>query len=135
MRIVLDTNVLVSALLKPGSKPARILRLVLQGEIDVVTSEAILSEYTEVLSRPKFHLDPQLVQTILEILRSRSIHAPALPLSLDLPDGQDEAFLEAALAAGADALVTGDKNHFPRGLCRGQKVMSPDEFLRELPGA
>lgn len=135
MRVVLDTNVLVSALLKPGGKPARILRLILQGQIEILTNEAILSEYTEVLSRPKFHLDPQNVRTILETLRSRGIHAPALPIFLDLADPGDEPFLEAALGAGADALVTGDRKHFPRARCRGQKVMTPDEFLRGLPGA
>ena len=132
MKIVLDTNVLVSAFLKPGSKPAKILRLALQGEIQIIVNEEMLSEYTEVLGRPKFDLEAQRVKTILEMVRLKGLHAPALATSLGLPDSKDEAFLEAALATKADALVTGNKSHFPKALCRGQTVWSPEEFLREL---
>jgi putative PIN family toxin of toxin-antitoxin system len=132
LKIVLDTNVLVSAFLRPGSKPAKILRLALQGEIQIIVNEGMLSEYNEVLGRPKFELEAQRVQTILETIRSKSIRAPALAASLGLPDAKDEIFLEAALAAKADALITGNKSHFPKPLCRGQTVWTPEEFLREL---
>ena len=57
MKVVLDTNVLVSAFLKPRSNPARILRLVLQGDIQIVINEHIMAEYREVLFRPKFDLN------------------------------------------------------------------------------
>jgi uncharacterized protein len=58
MRVVLDTNVLVSAFLKPRSKPAKILRLILQGNLEIIINEPILSEYQEVLTRPKLRLNP-----------------------------------------------------------------------------
>ncbi|MFC1811511.1 putative toxin-antitoxin system toxin component, PIN family [Thermodesulfobacteriota bacterium] len=132
MRIVLDTNVLVSALLKPRSKPARILRLVIQGDIQVIVSEYILAEYLEVLKRPKFDLNPDKVQTILEFLRSKGIKATAIPESFQLPNSSDEPFLEAALSVGADALITGNKRHFPKKASKGQKIVNPDEFLRLL---
>lgn len=89
MKIVLDTNVLVSAFLKPRSKPARIMRLVLQGDIQIIVNEHILAEYLEVLKRPKFNLNLKNVQTILEVIRSKGINAPSLAESFDLPDSSD----------------------------------------------
>jgi len=132
LKVVIDTNVLVSALLKPRGPPGKVLRLVIQGDVDVVISESILAEYHEVLQRPKFDLSSEEVQTILGLFRGRGVHAPALATSLDLPDKSDEPFLEAALATGADALVTGNKRHFPPSRCLGQGVLSPGEFLQGL---
>lgn len=128
----MDTNVLVSAFIKPQSNSARILRLVLQGNFDIIVNEHILVEYYEVLARPKFNLNPDKVQVILEFIRSKSIKAPALAQSFHLPDSDDETFLEAALASHANALITGNKRHFPEKSCSGQKVLTPQEFLREL---
>jgi len=132
LKIVLDTNVLVSAFLKPHSNPARILHLIIQGDIQIVVNEAILSEYREVLLRPKFSLQPDAVQMILDHMRSNSIKAPALPETFRLPDKGDEVFLEAALSAGAEALITGNKKHFPKGMCFGQTVLTPQEFLQKF---
>lgn len=132
MKIVLDTNVIVSAFLKPQSIPAKILRLILQEEIQLVANAAILAEYQEVLERPKFFLNQSRVQIILEYLRYRSIFADALPETLTLPDPGDIPFLEAAIAAQADALVTGNVKHFPKSKCRGLQILSPANFLRYL---
>lgn len=132
MKIVLDTNVLVSAFLKPRSKPARIMRLVLQGDIQIIVNEHILAEYLEVLKRPKFNLNLKNVQTILEVIRLKGINAPSLAESFDLPDSNDEPFLEAALASTADVLITGNRKHFPKKSCKGQMVVSPTEFLKLL---
>ena len=135
MKIVLDTNVLVSALLKSRSKPARILRLVIQGNIEIIINEYILAEYLEVLKRPKFDLDMDSVQTIIDSIRLKGIKAAAIPASFQLPDSSDEPFLEAALAAGADVLITGNKRHFPEKATKGQKIVNPDEFLSLLSSA
>lgn len=132
MKIVLDTNILVSAFLKPRSKPARIMRLVLQGDIGIIANESILAEYLDVLRRPKFDLDPDKVLAILQIIRSKGTNAPASAESFNLPDSSDEPFLEAAISAGADVIITGNKKHFPQEACKGQKVMNPTEFL-QLP--
>ena len=132
MKIVLDTNVIVSAFLKPRSRPARILRLVLQGDLTIICNEAILAEYLEVLNRPRFRLDSGRVLKIVQFIRSRGMFSPALARSFKLPDASDEPFLEAALAAGADALVTGNIKHFPEEACEGVKVLSPAELLRSL---
>ena len=89
MKVVIDTNVLVSAILKPKSPPARILRLVIQGDIELVVNQAILTEYTEVLARRKFQLEPENIAPILDFIRERAIRAPSLPQSFQLPDEDD----------------------------------------------
>ena len=132
LKIILDTNVIVSGLLKPRSSPGRILRLVLQGDVHIIVNEHILAEYLEVLGRPKFDLDQDKVQTVLELIRSKGIKASALAESFHLPDSSDEPFLEAALAGSADVLITGNKKHFPKKACKGQKVVNPKEFLGQM---
>ena len=134
MRVVLDTNVLVSAFLNPRSNPARILRLIIQGDVLIVLNESILAEYYEVLKRPKFELDIEAVLIVIDYIGSIGIKAPTLAKSITLPDRGDEPFLEAALATQADALITGNIKHFPKKFCRGQKVLSPREFLDSLKG-
>jgi len=132
VKIVLDTNVLVSAFLKPQSNPAKIFRLILQGNIDIVVNECILAEYYEVLTRAEFDINPENIKTTLSLIRTKGINAPATAESFNLPDRDDESFLEAALAIGADALVTGNKRHFPEKQCKGQIVVSPKEFLEQI---
>ncbi len=132
MKVVLDTNVLVSAFLKPRSKPAKILRLILQGNIDIIINEYILAEYYEVLTRPKFNLNPDNIRTVLSFIRSAGIYAPVLPELFQLPDESDVPFLEAALGAYADVLITGNIRHFPEAFCKEQPVMTPAEFLEKM---
>jgi len=134
LRIVLDTNVLVSAFLNPRSNPARILRLIIQGDVSIVLNESILAEYYEVLKRPKFDLDLEAVLVVIDYIRSIGINAPTLARSITLPDRDDEPFLEAALATQADALITGNIKHFPKKNCKGQKVITPRDFLDSLKG-
>jgi len=133
LKVVLDTNVIVSALLKPRSHPARIFRLILQGDLQIIVNEHILAEYFEVLSRPKFDLENSKVKVILELIREKGIIAPSVPQTFNLPDSSDEPFLEAALAAGADALITGNLKHFPKNHCRGQSVVNPKQFVTRFP--
>ncbi len=130
----MDTNVLVSAFLNPRSIAARILRLVLQGDVLIVINESILAEYYEVLKRSKFKLDLEAVLIVIDYIRSIGIQAPTLARPITLPDRFDEPFLEAALATQADALVTGNIKHFPKKYCKGQKVITPRDFLDSLKG-
>jgi len=132
VRIVLDTNVLVSAFLKPASDAARVLRLVLQRDLEIVLNDHILAEYIEVLSRPRFGLDQRKVREVLDYLRSVGTVAPAVASSFRLPDPDDEPFLEAAVGGRAQFLVTGNKRHFPGRRCEGVKVVGPKAFFREL---
>ncbi len=132
MRVVLDTNVIISSFLTPAGNPSRILRLILQGDLEIVIDEQILAEYTEIASRPIFQLDRDKVQIVLDYLRSVAIHAPSLPLVPSLPDPGDEPFLEAALSTKSDFLITGNKKHYPARTCKDITVVTPSEFLQKL---
>lgn len=129
MRVVLDTNVLVSALLNPEGAPASVLDLVLAGELTPVVDQRIVDEYREVLSRPRFAFDAALIEEIIRAIETgETIQAP--PLQLELPDPDDAPFVEVAVAARVDALVTGNRRHFPPSC--GANVLSPAELLQRL---
>ena len=132
MRVVVDTNVVISSFLKSGGKPSRILRLILQGDLEIVINEQILAEYSEVASRPIFQLDRDKVQIVLDALGSSAIRAPSLPIRPSLPDPGDEPFIEAALSTKADFLITGNKKHYPARSCKDVTVVTPAEFLQKL---
>lgn len=130
MKIVLDTNVLVAGLLSPFGPCGDIVRMVSSGNLTLCIDARVLSEYHEVLLRPKFNFDPEKVATILDYIERTSWVVSATPLSASLPDRDDEAFLEVAIAGNADYLVTGNAVHFPSTLCQGVKVVAPSEFLK-----
>lgn len=134
MRIVLDTNVLASALLSPNGAPAAVLQRVLAGRVVLCFDARVLSEYREVLRRPKFGFDARLVDDLLEFLESEGELVASVPLPLSLPDPDDGKFLEVAAAAGADHLVTGNLRHFPTRARRGVSVVSPRDFLEMVIG-
>lgn len=129
MKVVLDTNVLVAAFLRPHGPPARILRVILQGQIEIAVNEAILAEYREVLLRPKFRLAREHVETVLHRLRTVGYPAPSYPGPLMLPDPDDVPFVDAAITSGADALVTGNVKDYPPESCHGVRVVVPAAFL------
>ena len=130
MKIVLDTNVLVAGLLAPFGPCGDIVRMVSSGNLILCIDARILSEYREVLGRPKFNFDHDKVAAILDYVEHHGWIVAASPLSLRLPDPEDEPFLEVAVSSGADYLVTGNASHFPAGLCQGVTVVSPADFLR-----
>lgn len=130
MRIVLDTNVLVSGLLNPHGPPGRVLDLVLSGTLTLLFDDRILSEYREVLARPRFGFNPVDVETVLAHLVSEGEAVLAAPIPFTLPDPDDLPFLEVALAGSADALVTGNASHFKPTRGRHQAaVIGPAKFL------
>lgn len=129
MRIVLDTNVLVSGLLSAFGPPGQIVRLVSSGDIVLCLDARILTEYEEVLARAKFGFDQDAVLALLDFIDALSETTAAAPLPARLPDPDDEPFLEVALSARADCLVTGNTVHFPIGSRAGVTVLSPAEFM------
>ncbi len=130
MKIVLDTNVLVSGLLSPFGTCATIVGMAASGELSLCLDARILSEYGEVLRRPKFRFEEDKVAALLDQIEHRGFTVAAGPLPASLPDRDDDPFLEVAHAADAECLVTGNLDHFPRGLRGGVRVLSPAEFLR-----
>ncbi len=131
MRIVLDTNVLVSALLNAHGSPGRVLDGLLLGELRLVCDDRILGEYREVVVRPKFRFDPGHRDRVLEYLAGACERVVAPPMGCALPDPDDRAFLEVAVDAAADALVTGNTRHYPEGVRHGVSVLTPAEFVAE----
>lgn len=132
MIIVLDTNVLVSSQLQPRGKPAAVLRLLLTGQVRLVYDNRILAEYREVLQRPKFPFTVEQIETVLDFFEKDGILVLGVPLAKSLPDPDDEPFLEAAIGGNVDALVTGNKRHFPASATGPVKVLSPAEFLNSF---
>ena len=129
MNIVLDTNVLVAGLLSPFGPCGEIVRMVSSGELTLSFDARILSEYDEVLARPRFKFDKDKVAALLDHIVHRGLTVASSPLPRSLPDLDDEPFLEVAIAARAVCLVTGNQVHFPVKLCQGVKVLNPGEFL------
>jgi uncharacterized protein len=129
MKIVLDTNVLVSGLLNPYGPSGQIVVLVAAGELSLCFDARILAEYRDVLLRPKFDFPPRHVEALLEQIHAAGTATSAAPLPHTLPDRDDEPFLEVAIAAPADYLVTGNLRHYPAPWRRGVQVVTPREFI------
>jgi len=127
--IVLDTNVLVAGLLNPFGKPAAIAALLTDGKLRLAFDARIMTEYQQVLNYPKFQFSDEIIRPLIEQLKDIGISARGILLSKTLPDPDDDMFLEVAHASKAEALVTGNKKHFPHKICDPIRVYSPDEFL------
>ena len=129
MNIVLDTNVLVSGLLSPFGPCGEIVRMVSSAELTLSFDARIITEYKEVLIRPKFKFDKNKIDALLDHIEYRGLVVASSPLPQSLPDIDDEPFLEVAIAAKVVCIITGNHIHFPPDLCLGVKVFSPSDFL------
>jgi len=129
---VYDTNVIVSGTLVPGSVPASLVSLALQGTVQLYLSPAILEEYREVLLRPKFGFQGDTVQTFLhDLQKAATMVHPTQSITVS-PDAPDNRFLECALEAKADYIVTGNTKHFPHLEFQGIHIVSPADFAAAL---
>ncbi len=129
MNVVLDTNAIVSGLLKPFSPCGELLRMVSSGELTLCLDARLLGEYAEVLRRPRFAFDGELVSALLDQTFHAGILVSASPLVASLPDPDDVAFLEVAIAGNAECLITGNLKHYPSSSRQGITVLSPRDFL------
>ena len=111
---VVDTNVLVSALLKPTSVPALVARALRRNVLVPVVCADIMDEYRAVLSRPKLGLAATDVAELLQLLgvQARWVQLSACPATLRLPDPADWPFIGCAAAAQCP-VITGNLKHFP----------------------
>lgn len=135
MRVVLDTNVLISGLLSPHGTTGRVVDVVLAGQLVLLTDDRIFAEYAEVVGRARFGFRAEDVTDVLNYLRTTAERVSALPLGVDLPDLADLPFLEVAVAGGADVLVTGNtRDDEPTGGRHEVRVMTPAQFLTKLGG-
>lgn len=128
LRLVLDTNIVVSAALKPDGLQRSVLLLALRKPIRLYTSDAILGEYRAVLSRPRLRIRKGIRRQLLQLVESNAHRiVPSVRLRI-AADPDDDMFLECADAAKADYLITGNLSHFPRYWKR-TKIITSREFL------
>lgn len=127
LRVVLDINILVSALLKPESNPARILDMVISGQAQIFLNASIILEYEAVLSRPRFNFNPLLVKDLIQYLTQSGYIVTPNPVFVPFTDESDRKFYEVAVYTSA-TLITGNVRHFPESPI----VISPAEFLISL---
>ena len=130
---VIDTNVLVSALLKWDSVPGNVLQFTITGVVTPVLNEDILREYREVLLRKKFHFPESVGDVILDNLAAQAVFINEEKLDVNLPDPKDVVFYEVVMEERKkqDAfLVTGNLKHFPVE----RFIVTPRQFLDILLG-
>ena len=128
LRLVVDTNVVVSAALKPDGLQRTVLLLALTKPARLYLTEEILAEYREVLARPELRIRRGVRQQLLQLIKSHSQAIRAVrPLEVAV-DPDDDKFLECADAARADYLVTGNQRHFP-GFWKKTKLITSREFI------
>lgn len=130
IRILLDTNIFVSALVY-GGKPEQIVRLILEKKAKGITSLALLVELLDTLTQ-KFHFEPQKTQQI-ERLMKKSFHFVYPKKALNIvKDEDDNRVLEAALEGSCNYIVTGDKELLDLLSFREIKIITADQFLKEI---
>ena len=135
MRVVLDTNILIGALITKDTPPDRLYQAWLRGEFELVTSTVQLAELADVLARPRLHkfIDADEAAAIVENLGARALvldEPPGVHLS---PDPKDDPILAAAVAGKADLIVSGDKKHIlALGEVHGIPTVTAREALEHL---
>jgi len=134
VRVVLDTNIIVSRYLTPRGRVARIVDLWEQGALDLLTSEVILREYVRVLNYPRLRpvhrlADAQLVEIEESFREFTELVEPVETPAVVEDDPDDDHFLACADSGGADCLVTGDPHLLKLGSYKGIPILSPADFL------
>jgi putative PIN family toxin of toxin-antitoxin system len=128
LRLVIDTNILVSAALKPDGLQRTVLLLATTKPAKLYVTDAILAEYREVLARPELKIRRGLRQQLLQLIKNHAqFVSPSAPLRVAKDPGDDK-FLECADVARADYLVTGKQRHFPQ-FWKKTKVITSREFI------
>lgn len=132
MRVVLDTNVLVSAMLGPGRVPDQLLSALHSKNVTVLYDVRIRAEYTDVVRRPKFRAIPEArrEQLLADLLGLGTELTDVAPYAGTLADPDDRVFIEVALAGRASAIITGNLRDYPTGL--GFDVLPPATALARI---
>lgn len=128
LRLVLDTNVLVSAALKPNGLQRTILTLALTQPARLYVTDPVLAEYQEVLARPELKIRRGVRLQFMQWIKNRARVMKVARAVRAAKDPSDDKFLECADAARADYLITGNLRHFPR-FWKSTKVVTAREFI------
>ena len=133
LKVIFDTNVIVSAALHEESLPALLLSLGLEGKVRFFVSPALLNEYETVLKRPRFKLGHQETADLIEKIKQKAVMVtPTRELEILKEDETDNRILECAAKAKVDFVITGNKRHFPFEDFKGSKIVTPREFINHL---
>lgn len=132
MRVVADTNILVSALIFPGGAPEAVYRLALEGKIELVSSRPLLAELGRVLTEKFGWETGRAENAVAQVVRMAEIVDPKETIADVEADPADNRVLEAAAEAGVDAIVSGDRHLLELTSWRGIAVKSPVAFQRDF---
>jgi putative PIN family toxin of toxin-antitoxin system len=126
LKAVVDTNVLVSALMNANGPPAMILSLILNGKLALLYDNRIIFEYIEVLSRKEFGFNNETINDLMDFLKHEGEYINANPSNMEFHDESDKKFYEVHKSGEAQYLITGNKKHFPEE----EGIIAPRDFLR-----
>lgn len=132
IRAVIDTNVLVSGLLRPSGNEALVLLAVCRGVLCPCFSSEILDEYAAVLARPKFSFPPDEIAALIAMLRHNGEGFDPENSSVVSPDPGDTKFLRCAEAAQAEFIITGNKRDFPRSSYGPTRIVNAAELIGRI---
>ena len=135
MRVVLDTNILISAFVFPGGAPEAVYRLGIERKVELVTSPALLSEFGRVLAE-KFGWQPAMAEAaVAQVSRIAIVVRPSRTIHVVADDPTDDRVLEAALEGSAEIIVSGDRHLLRLGRWEGVRIVSAPHLLDELSTA
>ncbi len=134
MKIVMDTNVLISGMLNPSGPPGRIVDLLRSGALEMVVDDRILGEYTDVLQREYFlqYFTASEREDVIDYLIKNSHYTLSTVMARNMPDEGDAPFLEIALSEEVP-LVTGNLKHYPEAARMGCRIVTPRQFIDIYP--
>lgn len=131
IRAVIDTNVVISAMISPSGNEALLMLAVNQNLVRPCFSVEILQEYENVLRRPKFDFGAEEIESLLNLIRRRGeLVQPPPPITPVSPDPDDDKFIACALTARAEFLVTGNKRHYQESWLAGTKLVNAGELVQ-----
>lgn len=135
MRVVVDTNVLISALLKADGSPAKIVSLWRSGELELVVSEEVVSEVSRVLGyqRIRTRVSAEEAERFLDLLRTAALAVTAYEnVTVVKDDPDDDKFLAIAIVSGAEHIISGDTHLLSIGNYQGIEILTPAGFLTNI---
>jgi len=127
-RVVIDTNILVSATLSPGGNPAKVLSLASDKQVELYYSEEILDEYHRVLAYEKLNIAPQTQQSTIDAIKEIGTLVKPTGSTVSFTDESDRIFYDVAKAIDETILVTGNIKHYPDEAF----IMLPADYLNKF---
>jgi putative PIN family toxin of toxin-antitoxin system len=126
MRVVVDTNVIVSALININGTPAKILSLILNGDVKILYDNRIIFEYADVLSRNDFGFPKEIINDLLNYFKHEGEFINSEYIKTKFSDETDKKFYEVYKSGKAKYLITGNKKHFPKE----DAIIIPKDFMQ-----